>query len=98
MSGVMADVTERRLAEDALLESRERLHFIVENAREYAIFSTTPDLRVTSWSSGAEQILGYSEAEILDRNSDVRFITADRAAGRPQQDSAQARAEPHEDR
>jgi hypothetical protein len=43
----------------------ERLRLVVENSRDYAIFSTGLDRRVTSWNVGAKAMLGYTEAEIL---------------------------------
>ncbi len=66
---------------------------MVENAREFAIFSTDLELRVTSWSTGAERILGYGEKEILGRSASVIFTSEDRAAGRPEQEAGQALAE-----
>ena len=91
------DITQRRRAQEEvkasearLAASEERLRLIIENAREYAIFSTDPELRVTTWNTGAEHLLGYSEDEIMGQSADVIFIPEDRAAGGPQQEASQA--------
>lgn len=65
----------------AMAASEERLHLIIENAREFAIFSTDLDLRVTSWNPGAERLLGYAEREILGQSAEIVFVPEDRAAG-----------------
>jgi two-component system CheB/CheR fusion protein len=74
-------------AREALRQSEERLRLIIENAREYAIFSMDLQRRITSWNSGAERLLGYSEEEILQRPADVIFTAEDRAAGAPDNDA-----------
>lgn len=75
---------ERLRAELAIQGSEERLRLILENAREYAIFSADFDRRITSWSEGAERLMGYSAAEIIGRSADEIFTPEDRAAGQPQ--------------
>ena len=90
---VCIDVSERKDAEDALRLSEERLRLIIDNATEYAIFSTDLDRRVTSWNSGAERLLGWPEAEILGRRADVIFTDEERARDVPAQEVRQALAE-----
>ncbi|AVS74748.1 PAS domain S-box protein [Paracidovorax cattleyae] len=80
---VCNDISERKRAENALRESTERLRLVVENAVEYAIFSTDLDRRITTWNSGAERILGYSENEAVGQLADMIFTPEDRAAGAP---------------
>jgi PAS domain S-box-containing protein len=46
-------------------ESEERFRLLVEGVRDYAIVMLDPEGRVTSWNSGAERLLGYTETEIL---------------------------------
>jgi PAS domain S-box-containing protein len=56
---------------------------IVENATDYAIFTLDADGLITSWSPGAERILGYSEQEALGMDFRLLFLEADRAASTP---------------
>jgi PAS domain S-box-containing protein len=58
-------------------------HFVIENVREYAIFTTDLDGHVTTWNTGAQRILGYAESEILGRKCDLIFTPEDRARGAP---------------
>ncbi|WP_294174193.1 PAS domain-containing sensor histidine kinase [uncultured Sphingomonas sp.] len=50
-------------------------HFrdIVESASDLAIFTTDVAGQVTSWSSGAERLLGWSETEALGRHACMIF-------------------------
>ncbi|MGZ5847761.1 MAG: PAS domain-containing hybrid sensor histidine kinase/response regulator [Ramlibacter sp.] len=78
---------------EALRRSEELLHLVVENARDYAIFSVDLERRITSWNRGAERLLGYAEAEVLDRPADLIFTDEDRTAGVPEQEARTALAE-----
>ena len=80
---VSTDISERKLAEEALRQSEERLRMIIENTVEYAIFSTDVQRRVTSWNSGAERLLGYTEEDIVGSLVDVLFTAEDRRGGIP---------------
>lgn len=92
---VSTDIGERRRAEDALRASEERLRLIVENAVEYAIFSTDLQGRITGWNTGAERLLGYSEPEVAGRFADVVFTEEDRASGAPRLELQAALREGH---
>ncbi|XDF33554.1 PAS domain S-box protein [Paracidovorax avenae] len=89
---VCNDISERKRAENALRESTERLRLVIENAVEYAIFSTDLDRRITTWNSGAERILGYSENEAVGQLADMIFTPEDRAAGAPLSETSTALA------
>lgn len=54
---------------------------IIDNARDYAMFTMTLDGVITSWSSGAEQITGYAPAEAVGMNAGALFTEPDRVAG-----------------
>ena len=83
---VCSDISERKAAEEALRESEERFRLMLENAVDYAIFSVDMERCVKSWNTGAERLLGYTEAEILGRSADVIFTEEDRAAGAPEEE------------
>lgn len=65
----------------------------VEDIRDYAIFMTDPDGLVTNWNRGAQQILGYTEAEIVGKAASRFFTAEDRAKGVPQKELTTAASE-----
>jgi two-component system, chemotaxis family, CheB/CheR fusion protein len=85
-TAIARDIGEQRAAREALRASEERLRLVVENARDYAIFSIDLERRVTSWNRGAERLLGYAEAEVIGQTADLIFTDSDRAAGAPEQE------------
>jgi two-component system, chemotaxis family, CheB/CheR fusion protein len=92
-TAIARDITRQREAAEALRVSQERLRLVVENATEYAIFSTDLERRITIWSSGAQRLLGYTEAEVMGQPADLIFTDEDRAAGAPEQETNTALAE-----
>ena len=87
---VTADLTERRKAESALAGYQEQLRLIMENARDYAIFTMDLQRRVTSWNVGAERLVGWTENEVKGRSGDVIFTPEDRSAGAPELEQKEA--------
>jgi PAS domain S-box-containing protein len=87
------DITDRKRADDALREREERLRLVVDGATDYAILTTDPERRVTSWSPGAQAAFGYPAEQIIGRSADLLFTPEDRAAGRPDEEAETARRE-----
>lgn len=87
------EITERKLAEEALRRSEEKFRLMVESAVEYAIFSMDSAGLITSWNKGAERLLGYSESEIVGQKMDIIFAPEDREAGIPQHEIDQVESE-----
>ncbi|MFY9397787.1 MAG: PAS domain S-box protein [Desulfomonilia bacterium] len=91
---VLNDITDRKLAQDALRESEEKLRNIVENSTN-VFYSHTPEGRLTYLSPQFEKIFGYSPREgkllwmdtLTDNPANQRAIEATRQAiltGKPQ--------------
>jgi PAS domain S-box-containing protein len=76
------DITDKKQTQEALRESESRFRLMVESAKDYAIFTLDLNGVVTSWNSGAERLLGYSEAEIIGCKGRIIFTPEDNERGR----------------
>ena len=63
----LRDITEHWHAEQALQDSEEQFRLLVEGVKDYALILLDPDGRVTSWNTGAQNLIGYSPAEIIGK-------------------------------
>ncbi|AHE57199.1 hypothetical protein NX02_28085 [Sphingomonas sanxanigenens DSM 19645 = NX02] len=61
---------ERIRAEELLREREAQNRQILDSASDYAIIATDLDGRVMLWNRGAEQMLGWTEAEMIDVDLD----------------------------
>ena len=64
--GITRDITDLRLAEEALKESEERFRQLAENIREVFFVSTPEPVRVTYLSPAYDEIWGTSRQTVLD--------------------------------
>jgi len=62
---ITRDITERKAAQDKLLESERRFRLLVQGVTDYAIYMLSPEGIVTNWNLGAERIKGYKADEII---------------------------------
>ena len=70
-------------AENAVLRAQLRQERLMrDSAIDYAIITMDIAGLITSWSLGAERVLGYAECEILGRSGEIVFTPDDRAGGR----------------
>jgi PAS domain S-box-containing protein len=80
---IARDVTERRAAQDALLESERRFRLLIEGVVDYAIYMLDPSGMVVNWNAGAQRLKGYSSDEIVGQHFSRFYTREDRAAGLP---------------
>ena len=74
----------------ALRESEQRYRTLVEQVRDYAIFSTDLRGRATTWNQGVKRILGFDEAEFIGQDIRTIFTPEDIAQGVPGKDLEEA--------
>src|SRR5215211_5654853 len=84
LQGFMVDVTERKAAEQALLDSQAELarqkayYQELHGLSPVAIVTLDMDKRVLSWNPAAERLFGYAHGEAIDRRlGDLLFPTED---------------------
>ncbi|MCE7067049.1 PAS domain S-box protein [Dyadobacter sp. CY326] len=85
------DISRRKAAEEAVRQSEERMRLVFESARDYAILTLDLQGRVSSWSLGAQMMMGYSEESILGKHGDIFFTSEDRQNGVPEYEQQTAR-------
>src|SRR5215207_3899295 len=87
------DETHQQRLEEALQQSEQRFERLVEAAKDYAIFMTDADGRVSTWNEGAQRLFGYGEGEIVGEDASVLFTPEDREGGAPERELQKARKE-----
>jgi PAS domain S-box-containing protein len=86
------EIAHRKRVELALREAEENLRLMFESIKDFAIFTVDKEACVLSWNSGAQQLFGYSEEEILGQSIVVLFPPEDRALLVPAHELAAAAA------
>jgi PAS domain S-box-containing protein len=80
---ITRDISERRAAEVALVQSERQFRLLVSSVVDYALYMLDPNGIVTNWNAGAEQIKGYKADEIIGQHFSRFYSPADRASGKP---------------
>jgi PAS domain S-box-containing protein len=80
---ITRDLTERRLATDALRRSEQQFRLLVQGVTDYAIYMLDPSGKVSSWNAGAQRIKGYAPDEIIGEHYSRFYTEEDRAEGIP---------------
>ena len=80
---ITRDMTDKRAAQQELLEAERRFRLLVQGVTDYAIYMLDPEGKVTNWNPGAERIKGYSPTEIVGQHFSRFYTPEDFAAGVP---------------
>jgi PAS domain S-box-containing protein len=57
---------------------------VVQDIRSHGIVGLSPDGIILAWTPGAEDITGFTRAEVMGRHFRMLFLEADQAAGMPE--------------
>jgi PAS domain S-box-containing protein len=87
---IVRDITDKKAAHEAVLESERRFRMLVNGVTDYAIFMLSPEGVITNWNSGARRIKGYAAEEIIGSHFSRFYTPEDAAAGLPQRGLAVA--------
>ncbi len=85
--------TARDMAAAALRQSEARQRLVLQSATDYAIVTCGLDGRITGWSAGAQNVLGWEPAEAIGLHMRIVFIPEDQASGRAEAEMRLALAE-----
>ncbi|MFL5252189.1 MAG: PAS domain S-box protein [Rhodopila sp.] len=75
-----------------LKRTEQRFRLIVETARDYAIFLSDAEDRITDWLPGAEAVYGWTAAEAVGQSSSLLFTPEDRNTGQDEKEVETARS------
>ncbi|WP_375459510.1 PAS domain S-box protein [uncultured Enterovirga sp.] len=75
---ILGPVIDRLHKVTTLRRTEENFRLVVENARDYAIFTTDPEDRITAWYAGAEAVFGWTADEVIGQPAAIIFTPEDR--------------------
>ena len=88
---ITRDISDKKLAREALRRSEEQFRLLVDSVIDYAIYMLSPEGLVTTWNAGARNIKGYTADEVVGTHFSRFYTDEDRADGLPDRVLATAR-------
>lgn len=73
------DITRQKQAQEQVRRTEERHRLLLDQVKEYAIFTMDEEGCISSWNPGAERLFGYEEEEALGQPSALIFTSEDQA-------------------
>ena len=80
-AAILGPVIDRLHKVRELKGTEQRFRLIVETARDYAIFLSDAEDRITDWLPGAEAVFGWTAGEAVGQLGSLLFTPEDRDAG-----------------
>ncbi len=72
---------ERQRAEAVLRDREERFKLLVNNAQDFAVVMLNAEGNIIEWSPGAKRMMGWTEAEALNRPASMFYTPGNQATG-----------------
>jgi len=88
---ITRDISEKKLAREALRRTEEQFRMLVDSVIDYAIYMLSPEGLVTTWNAGARNIKGYQADEVIGTHFGRFYTEEDRRNGLPDRVLATAR-------
>jgi len=88
---ITRDISEKKLAREALRRTEEQFRLLVDSVIDYAIYMLSPEGLVTTWNAGARNIKGYQAEEVIGTHFGRFYTEEDRRNGLPDRVLATAR-------
>jgi|GEM_PF-2413089 len=85
---ILRVLTRQRETAWELKKSDDKIHLLVDNVKDYAIFMLDQNGLVTNWNQGAEQMKGYTAKDILGQSQEKFYTPEDNRKGLPAQNLA----------
>jgi PAS domain S-box-containing protein len=82
---VTRDLTERKMAQEALRHSEQQFSLLVQGVTDYALYMLDRSGIITTWNAGGQRIKGYEPSEVIGKHFSIFFQTEDARKGIPQQ-------------
>ena len=89
-TGIIHDLSKRDEAENLHEETDEQLVSLVQEVKDYAMFTLDQEGFIRNWNPGARNIKGYDEEEIIGRHFSTFYTEADTEAGVPERNLDEA--------
>ncbi|MBW8900627.1 MAG: PAS domain S-box protein [Massilia sp.] len=88
---ITRDISEKKLAREALRRTEEQFRLLVDSVIDYAIYMLSPEGFVTTWNAGARNIKGYQAIDVIGTHFGRFYTEEDRRNGLPDRVLATAR-------
>jgi len=88
---ITRDISDKKLAREALRRTEEQFRLLVDSVIDYAIYMLSPEGLVTTWNAGARNIKGYQAEEVIGTHFRRFYTEEDRRNGLPDRVLATAR-------
>lgn len=84
LPNIIRQSIERKKVQNDLRDSAEKLHLMINEVKDYAIYMLSPEGIIMNWNEGARLIKGYTPKDIIGRHFSGLYTEEDRKAKKPE--------------